>query len=296
MPIIIAGIVLLLGAVGFLVWKIAIHKGEDTYSVEKDNAAYNQCETRDDYRVYIKTYGIKGAHYKDAKDTLEKLVQDSINLALNKDLTPATNNPSTSNPEKSTPKEEKKKDEKKAETKVSEESSKNNERIIGEEFEAREKKKVVSITPSQPQSEGEIGQKSGNSQLTDANNNKIKPAQGGSGVGLTATGNSPEEKLYNDVLTKSNNNTLTLEDCKAYLKRYFKTGNGSNEEHWSFVAGKFKYLYRLKIQKCKTVAEIQDIIDNHNNLMDEVHLRNMKEYDGDQYSLAKAYKKKLEDE
>ena len=122
----------------------------------------------------------------------------------------------------------------------------------------------------------------------------VRPAEPSKG-GLYASGGNAEEKLYNEVATKINNNTATLEDCKKYLRKYYKTGNGSNAGHWEVIARRFKLLYTKKIQACKTVAEIDTILNSHDALMMELMLEGTN-FDIQTKKLAQAKKMILERE
>lgn len=44
----------------------------------KDNEAFEACFSVNDYRVYMKTFGLKGLHYNEAKNVVDKYVADSI--------------------------------------------------------------------------------------------------------------------------------------------------------------------------------------------------------------------------
>lgn len=123
----------------------------------------------------------------------------------------------------------------------------------------------------------------------------VRPAEPAKG-GLSASGGNAEERLYNEVATKINNKTVTLDDCKKYLRKYYRSGNGSNAEHWEVIAGIFKLLYTKKIQACKTVAEIDAILSNHDALMKEINLAGTNEFDIQTKKLAQVMKMRLERE
>ena len=44
----------------------------------KDNEAFEACFSVNDYRAYMKTYGLKGLHYNEAKNIVDRYVADSI--------------------------------------------------------------------------------------------------------------------------------------------------------------------------------------------------------------------------
>lgn len=112
---------------------------------------------------------------------------------------------------------------------------------------------------------------------------------------LSGAGEADEEMAYNAIASKINSNTATLDDCQSYLKRFSKTGDGSNSKHWEIVAGKFRVLYSKKIQSCKTRNEIDEILLNHDRLMNELHLSGMSKYDAQMKKMAQSMKKKLKD-
>jgi len=295
-PILIATAVLLLGIVVFLVWMLT--RGDIKPDNDKDYFDYCQKNpTIENYRSYVKNYP-QGEFIDLANNWIDKWEKESINQAA-----PAS--------------------QQQQQTEV---IDKNGNTMKGKKEEKKEGKKEQSEkTANAPTSEAQpaapkddISNGLGilnkpkedelNKNLAPPNSN-IKPAEEGTNgnesglkevtgrTGLQVTGNTPEEKLYNEILTKSSNENLSIEDCMKYLRKWYKTGNGANAKHWEFVAGKFKVLYQNEIKKSRNDKDIQklnDIITKHDKLMDELHLKGMKEYDHDNYVLAQAYKKELE--
>ena len=51
----------------------------------KDNEAFEACFSVNDYRTYMKTYGLKGLHYNEAKNIVDRYVADSIVKAQNRE-------------------------------------------------------------------------------------------------------------------------------------------------------------------------------------------------------------------
>lgn len=51
----------------------------------KDNQAFEACFSISDYRAYMKNYGLKGLHYNEAKNIVDKYVADSIVKAQNRE-------------------------------------------------------------------------------------------------------------------------------------------------------------------------------------------------------------------
>ena len=144
-----------------------------------------------------------------------------------------------------------------------------------------EKKGGNGLTPAAPVESADKGHESPN-----------EPAKG-NGLSAGPSGNT-EQDAYNEIEQKINSHTATIGDCKKYLRKWFKTSNGGNAEHWKVVASNFKVLYVKMIQRCSTVAEIDDILEKHDALMRELHLNGMTEYDNHPKQLAIAKRKTLE--
>ena len=297
LPVIIAIAVVLLGAIGFSVWKL-MHR-EPKYSLEADNAMFQNCKTGTDYRAYMKKYPEHvGANYELAKNRLEEWVRDSINRTQG--LTPAdTDQPITEVKDKGKDK-DKNRDVDKTKEKnkgVDKDNGIDNDKGAGEG-----KKPTEDDWNKQEQNqEGLHDKPNGNENLTTSNsgmtpasynssegNSGLSPAQGG-GSGLTGAGGTPEEQAYNEVVRLISNNSVTIEDCKKYLRKY---GSNENKQHWEDVAGKFKVLYLKQIHKCETVEEINQILNNHDALMKELHINGWTEYDTNTKKLLKTKRSK----
>ena len=79
LPFIIAAVLMLLGAVGFLAWMLL---KPAKYDLQADNSMFEKCTTGDDFRAYMKKYpkGV-GNNFELAKNRLDQWVIDSTNKA-----------------------------------------------------------------------------------------------------------------------------------------------------------------------------------------------------------------------
>ena len=108
-------------------------------------------------------------------------------------------------------------------------------------------------------------------------NGKVKSAltpaeDGGNAVGndSSAGGNTPEEKLYNEVAPKIPKGTVTLDDCANYLNNFFRTDPGVNASHWDLIANAFAGLYMRKITSCDSMEKLEKL--NFEGYMKYLHL------------------------
>lgn len=290
---------LLLGAMGFMGWKL-LHREPDpnAYSEEADNAMFSICNTGSDYRAYMKMYpeGI-GSNFELAKTRLEEWVRDSINATQELvSVEPEQSNAEVNNNEKNKDKitdkdlnQDKNKDiNNKA--KVSDEEEKPIDTDWGKQ-DPKPKEQPSKNTPNGNLTSSHSGITPANPHSAEGNSG-LHPAQGG-GSGLTGAGTTTEETAYNEIAPKIENKTVTLEDCKKYLRKYTRKGEGCNADHWEVVASNFKRLYVKQIQNCSTVEEIDLILNNHDALMKELHLDGKKEYDSQPKKIAEKQKKEL---
>jgi hypothetical protein len=235
-----------------------------------------------------------GKNAESAKTRLEELYQDSCEKANNaKGLVKAdpTNEP------KPEPKQDDKgkKEEKKAEKKEKDQDRNESTTVgTGEQYDSNNPK-LKDSKGELKESKGELKESKGEpkDKLTPAEvksgNNNLKESQEGSS-GLSSAGNTQEEKDYNTIRPLINNNTVTLSDCKKYLKSH---GPNENKEHWSHVAQKFAFLYKEKVKKCKTSGEVQAIIDNHDSEVKVLTIKGWNQYDTQLKEFAVAWKNKL---
>lgn len=287
LPLIIALLVVVLGGAGFLTWWLT-HKNSN---IKAEQKLFDKCQTLSDYRTFLVLYP-NGNNAEFAKAKVQELYSDSLNQA--KGPKAAEVEPTTSGSGQSTTKPEKK-EEKKEETKLeqifSKEPTGNNERSIEEEFKEREKKKTVSITPSQPQSEEEIGEKKGNSNLTNANTESQNPNLTGGpqlrNVGLNQTQSAPP-KSEEEAYQRASAPNATLEDCLYWLDKY-GDATTRDKQKWVSVKNKFWQVYSQKLSNCKTAQECDRFINEHDNIMKRARLAGS---DGDKRMRESAENKK----
>lgn len=284
LPLLIAGLVVLLGAVGFLVWKFT---HEDKPSGDSEYFAY--CEKKQDvasYRTYVKNFPT-GLYIDDAKRWIDNWVKDSTDKAnaekglVNVEKKPAEDKPAPA--DKKGKEEPKKREEpKKVDDKPATPSS-------GEDVET-----PMPLTPA----DNNNGLKDGKEGLKESQNGGkagLKPAEGGNSVGegLSASGDSEEEVAYNRIRRLIQNRSANLDDYKKYLHVYYEKHPKGNVDHWNEVASAFKIFYTQMISRCKTEDEINNILDKHDELMKYINLNGTTYYDKNLRTIAEDKKKKL---
>ena len=260
LPIIIAAAVVLLGIVGVLVWFL-----------KPDNANDKSCQENPTIDTIAQAS--------------EKSANDSLTLA-----NPIQSEPKIKKEEK---KPEPKKEEKK-QIKTSTDNAKETELDTSDGINLGIVKggKTPANSLAQPDSVKSKSANEGNNANGKMLSELAEVTTGGSG--LNVTGKTPEEQMFNEIVTKSKNGNLTIEDCKKYLRKYRKDGKDVNAEHWEFVAGKFRIEYLNQIKACTTVEEVDAILNKHDDLMKNLHLDGMAEYDKNPKKYAIGKKRELE--
>lgn len=268
LPLIIAAVVFLLGAAGFLTWQLATRE-KDNYNLEADNAMYNDCETANDYRAYLNQYGKKGAHYKDAKQTLDAMINDSISSAKQTQPEPASNEVVSSTPTNTKKSEPTPK--RKIENSLSEEQRKR------DSLEEAKRKVDALLTPS--------GSKDSNltpvAQKITPKKKKVNDAEEG-----PKTPANSEEEAFNNV---AHNNNVNLENCLYWMETYGDSkARKKYPDHWKIVLQTFTKLYEKKLNDCKTYDDYKNFIDNHDRIMKRARLKDSSPSSMDQRMRAKA--------
>ena len=281
-------VALLLGAVGFLGWKLMQAK-----SVNNDNLMFQNCKTGDDYRAYMKKYP-DGVNFELAKSRLDEWVKDSINRTdtLNfvepKQVEPVSG--------LSFSKTEEKKEGIKEETKTESTNNlekgttgKTNEKMpedIKEETAKDKTNHQENDEQRKPKEEPTLASpQKGNSNLTSSNSDMAEPRSGltkasnqsghesnepglrpaGGGLSQTpSTHPSSEEEAYQRATAPN----ATLEDCLYWLDSY----GDSRPQKWQEVCSKFRQLYALKLNRCKTVEDCERFLNEHDGIMKRARL------------------------
>lgn len=295
LPLIIALAVVLLAGGGFLIWWLT----QRSSGQQADQKLFDRCVTANDYRTYLALYP-DGKNAEFAKTKLAELVTDSIEnatLVANPNINVANN--SSTNTKKgeqtnnSGKAKENGKDTSKGKKEPNTEPEKKTDSMPAQSLnemlrqEGSRKTGNDSLKPINP----ELNKKNPNMTPADEKNaNSNLKESSKSNSGLSGAGNTQEEKDYNTIRPLINNNTVTLSDCKKYLKSH---GPNENKEHWSHVAQKFAFLYKEKVKKCKTSGEVQAIIDNHDSEVKVLTIKGWNQYDTQLKEFAVAWKNKL---
>ena len=294
--VILLAVILLAGG-GFAAWLLTRGGGKPNNDMEFFAYCQNN-PTIENYRSYVKKFP-QGEFIGLANNWIEHWVNDSIAQASEKPdydyITPA---PDFSLQENKRDEKKTEKQELKKESQMKPETTNNTSIDAAQQTPPKddisnglgiimnskgEDKTASRPIPSQPSSKD-------TSPANGETNPDLNQATTG-GLGLTASGNTEEEKMYNEILTKTKNGNLTIEDCEKYLRRWYK--NDVNAEHWEFVIGKFYNLYFKQIKVCTTVEEIDAILSKHDSLMKELHLAGSN-IDKQMINYAQAQKKRLE--
>lgn len=299
-------VALLLGAVGFLGWKLI----QATSAKDKDNLMFQNCKTGDDYRAYMKKYP-DGVNFELAKSRLEEWVKDSINradtlkLVKPEQVEPVSETPASKAVDK---KKDIKEESKTGKTTIDVEGKTSDKLIDVKMYDKKdgttndktdqndEQKKpenkasmdVPSSSPSQTQGSTNLtpSNEPQHSGLTKASNEpnprsepSLKPV--GELSQAQSTHPSSEEEAYQRATAPN----ATLEDCLYWLDNY----GDSMPQKWSTVKNKFWQLYANKLNKCKTVEDCERFLNEHARIMKRARLAGS---DGDKRMRQTAEKKK----
>ena len=252
LPIIIAAAVLLLGAIGLLIWK---------YLKSDDTKAYERCKEYNDvgdYRYYQKHYS-NGAHIDSVNAWLDRWVQDSTQKAgsIIPEDSKVDNNAGLILDGKDI------KEDKKEKNKSNVVPAKDNKMDMGNE---NQKQNLATPDPVVPPAVDTIT----GGEVNRPNPIKIKP-ESESKIkkdsivnkigGLTPDNPKDEEDAFNKIYSKQ---APSLEDYLFYLNNYDET---INKDHHAWVVNKFIKLYGRKLNSCNTYEECQQFLNEHDSIM-----------------------------